>query len=132
MGPVPYCLLFHVHPCLPLVCYDDIVLLLYSGLALSGVSFLCLGPSVLVPFVPHNIHVVGASMMGIGIGGSAALMPMLPELVQITKRHRLHKAHEVVSGLANSAMCLGEMISPVLGMPVCSLDTESPNATNPC
>ncbi|KAK3706561.1 hypothetical protein RRG08_055001 [Elysia crispata] len=84
----------------------------------NGISYLLLGPSPYLPFLPSKLWVViiGMTLLGLCIG--AAVIPtvkcMLVGACDIGFENNLD-TYGIVSGLFNSIWCLGGFVGPSLG-----------------
>lgn len=84
----------------------------------SGISFLLLGPSPLLPFLKHELWLVILSLALLGLTVGCALVPTLKCLILGAKKVGFEDNLDtfgLVSGLFNSAFSLGTFVGPTVG-----------------
>ncbi|KAK7502865.1 hypothetical protein BaRGS_00005814, partial [Batillaria attramentaria] len=92
--------------------------LIAVGNVVSGVSFLLLGPSPLLPFLKHQLWLVIVSLAVLGLSVGCALVSTLKCLIIGAKKVGFEDSLDtfgLVSGLFNSAFSLGTFIGPTVG-----------------
>eukprot|EP00742_Colponemidia_sp_Colp-10_P008901 GILJ01009672.1.p1 GENE.GILJ01009672.1~~GILJ01009672.1.p1 ORF type:complete len:375 (+),score=49.46 GILJ01009672.1:525-1649(+) len=84
------------------------------GLFVSALSYMLLGPSPLLPFIPKTLWLVCIALGVMGLGCCIVFVPAMPHMTQATT-HLGPAASDVVAGVVTSAFALGNIIGPVMG-----------------
>ncbi|XP_071114196.1 MFS-type transporter SLC18B1-like [Haliotis cracherodii] len=92
--------------------------LMIIGNFMSCIAFLLMGPCPLLPFLPFELWLVVISLVMVGLFIGCALIPTINCLLIGAKKLGFKEnidTYGLVSGLFNSAYCLGTFIGPTLG-----------------
>uniref|UniRef100_A0A2C9LRP1 Major facilitator superfamily (MFS) profile domain-containing protein n=1 Tax=Biomphalaria glabrata TaxID=6526 RepID=A0A2C9LRP1_BIOGL len=92
--------------------------LIFLGNLMCGISYLLIGPSPYLPFIPEKLWVIIIGLVILGTFISLCMVPtlncLLQGAVELGFENNLD-TYGIISGLFNSAFCLGSFTGPMVG-----------------
>lgn len=92
--------------------------LMLSGLSISSVGLLLLGPSRIIPFIEPSVPLAYVSMVLMGASYALAFIPTFETLLEISLENGFPddvRTYSLISGLWGCMFSLGEVTGPVFG-----------------